>query len=46
MKFIHTILNLFLGQPKPVYGEKIFQQQTWMDKQVQESLHKRTFNLD
>jgi hypothetical protein len=46
MKAINFILNLFIRRRQPVFGPRIFQQQTWLDKQVQESLRKRNLNLD
>ena len=48
MKFVTKLLAALFGiqEKRPVYGERIFQQQTWLDKQVQEAMHKRSFSLD
>ena len=48
MKFVTKLLAVLLGiqEKRSVYGPRIFQQQTWLDKQVQEAMHKRAFSLD
>lgn len=40
-KYFYRILNFFAPLPKPEYGEGIFIQRSWLEKQVQESLLKR-----
>jgi len=40
---ITTIVNKLLGRKaKPVYGPRIFQQRTWLNKQVDDAMYKRT----
>ncbi len=48
MKFVTKLLAAIFGtqSKQSVYGPRIFQQQTWLDKQVQEAMHKRAFSLD
>jgi hypothetical protein len=46
MKLLDQIISLFVTKQKPVYGIRIFQQQSWLDKQVQESQWKRRFLVD
>jgi len=40
-KYIYRIWNYFRPFPKPEYGWKIFQQTSWLNKQIQEELLKR-----
>ncbi len=46
MQIINYILSLFTRDRKSIYGSRIFQQQSWLDKQVQESQWKRRFLVD
>jgi len=46
MKIINRILSLFLQKQEPMYGIRIFQQQSWLEKQVQEAQWKRRFLVD
>lgn len=46
MQVIKYIMSLFKRKPKSVYGIRIFQQQSWLDKQVQEAQWKRRFLVD
>jgi hypothetical protein len=46
MQLINRILSLFTRNRKPVYGARIFQQQSWLDKQVQDAQWKRRFLVD
>jgi hypothetical protein len=46
MKIINFILSLFTRSRQPVFGPRIFQQRTWLAKQVDEAQYKRTFLLD
>jgi len=50
MKFIAPILelivSLFVRRRQPVFGPRIFQQKSWLSKQVEEAQYKRAFNLD
>lgn len=45
MKIIDFICSLFRSR-QPVFGPRIFQQRTWLAKQVDEAQYKRTFLLD
>jgi hypothetical protein len=41
--------NLFkklFARRQPKYGAAIFQQKSWLDKQVEEALYKKSFFLD
>jgi hypothetical protein len=40
-----TIIALF-ARRKPIFGSAIFQQQSWLSKQVNEAIWKRNFYLD
>jgi hypothetical protein len=46
MKLLDQIISLFVTKQKPVYGIRIFQQQSWLDKQVQDAQWKRRFLVD
>lgn len=41
-KFISRLLN----KPEPIYGAGIFCSRSWLDKQVDEAMRKRSFGLD
>jgi len=34
------------AQSNPVYGSKVFEQKSWLEKQVDESLRKKAFRLE
>lgn len=40
MKLLQKFINLFIRR-KPVYGAKIFQQRSWLDRQVDDAIYKR-----
>jgi len=40
MKLLQKIKSLFTRR-KPVYGPKIFQQRSWLDRQVDDAIYKR-----
>lgn len=40
MKLLQKIKSLFIRR-KPVYGPKIFQQRSWLDRQVDDAIYKR-----
>jgi hypothetical protein len=44
-KVIEKIKKVF-KRKKPVYGTRIFDQQSWLDKKVSDAVWKRQFNLD
>lgn len=46
MTLLNKIVSLFLQKQEPMYGIRIFQQQSWLDKQVQEAQWKRRFLVD
>jgi hypothetical protein len=46
MQIINHILSLFNRNRQSIYGARIFEQQSWLDKQVQESQWKRRFLVD
>lgn len=46
MKIINRIVSLFAPRRESVYGIRIFQQQSWLEKQVQETQWKRRFLVD
>ena len=46
MQIINYILSLFTRNQKSVYGARIFEQQSWLDKQVQDAQWKRRFLVD
>lgn len=46
MKYLIQIWNKISPPEPPKYGWRIFQQQKWLDKQVQEAIRKRGFGLD
>jgi hypothetical protein len=40
-KYIYRIWNFFSPPATPTYGWKIFEQRSWLEKQVQEKLLKQ-----
>jgi hypothetical protein len=46
MQIINRILSLFTRNRKSIYGPRIFEQQSWLDKEVQEAQWKRRFLID
>ena len=46
MTLLNKIVSLFLQKQEPMYGIRIFQQQSWLEKQVQEAQWKRRFLVD
>ena len=46
MKFLNALASLFIRRRQPVFGPRIFQQRTWLAKQVDEAQYKRNFLLD
>lgn len=42
MKFIKKVTNKVLKKDQPKYGWGIFQQRTWLNKQVDDAMYKRT----
>lgn len=46
MKIINFIASLCIRSRQPVFGPRIFQQKSWLTKQVEEAQYKRAFNLD
>ncbi len=46
-QFISKIVGHMLNKrPKPVYGMRIFYHKSWLDKQVDEAMRKRAYDLD
>jgi hypothetical protein len=45
MKLLNHIISFF-SKKQPVYGARIFEQQSWLDKQVQDAQWKRRFLVD
>ena len=41
-----TILNLLFPRRAPIYGPRIFLQRTWLEKQVDEAIYRRSFKLE
>lgn len=47
MQIIKRIVSLLANRKrKPVYGIRIYQHQSWLDKQVEEAQWKRRFLVD
>jgi len=46
MKFLNFIVSLFIRRRQPVFGSRIFQQKSWLTKQVEDAQYKRAFLLD
>lgn len=43
---LELIVSLFIRRRQPVFGPRIFQQKSWLTKQVEEAQYKRAFQLD
>jgi hypothetical protein len=46
MRKLIKLLNAIREQPEPKYGWGIFEQQTWLEKQVDEAIYRRSFRVD
>jgi hypothetical protein len=44
-KYIYRIWNYYQPFEKPKYGNKIFQQRSWLEKQISEEILKRKITL-
>jgi hypothetical protein len=42
MKQITLLLNKLFKRRQPIYGERIFQQRSWLSKQVEEAMWNRS----
>jgi len=40
------LLKKLFTKKKPIFGSRIFEQQSWLDKKVQDALWKRRFPVD
>lgn len=38
--------KLFRKNNPPIYGPRIFLARSWLEKQIDEAIYKRSFNLD
>lgn len=34
------------AESNPIYGSKVFSQKSWLEKQVDEAMRKKAFNID
>lgn len=46
MKLLKAIRNVIFPPPVPKYGSRIFQQPSWLEKQIAEEMRKRAYGLD